>query len=262
VISVHALDKTFPNGTRALRRVSLTVAPGEIVALLGPSGAGKSTLLRCLNGLVVPSAGRVEIAGLAVDQRPRTLRAVRRRVGMVFQQVNLVGRLTAIENVLTGRLGRRPTLPTLLRRFPPEDYARAAACLARVGLADRAGQRADTLSGGEQQRVGVARVLAQEPAVILADEPVASLDPRAARVVLDLLRRICREDGLTLLASLHQVTLAARSADRVVGLARGAVVFDGPPAELPDGPLERIYGAGWDTTDEDPPRGLGSLAHA
>jgi phosphonate transport system ATP-binding protein len=204
----------------------------------------------------------VEVAGLAVHQHPRTLRVVRRRVGMVFQQVNLVGRLTALENVLTGRLGHRPTLPTLLRRFPPEDYAHAAACLARVGLADRAGQRADTLSGGEQQRVGVARVLAQEPAVILADEPVASLDPRTAGAVLELLRRIGREDGLTMLASLHQVGLARRWADRVVGLAGGAVVFDGPPAELSAAALERIYGAERDGLDENARHGLAALAHA
>ncbi len=148
---------------------------------------------------------------------------------MIFQQFNLVGRLSVLENVLTGRLGRRPAWPALLRRFPPEDYRLAEACLDRVGLAERAGQRADTLSGGERQRVAVARALAQEPRVLLADEPVASLDPMTARVVIDLLRRVCREDGLTALVSLHQVGYARALSDRIVGLAEGAVVFEGPP---------------------------------
>jgi len=242
VITLGGVSKTYPNGTVALRRVDLHVTRGQIVALLGRSGAGKSTLLRCVNGLTAPSAGEVVVGGLRLDGRERTLRQVRRATGMIFQQFNLVGRLGVLENVLTGRLGHRPAWAALLRRFPPDDYRLAETCLARVGLADRAGQRADTLSGGERQRVAVARALAQQPRLLLADEPVASLDPGTAGVVLDLLRRVCREDGLTALVSLHQVGFARALADRIVGLADGAVVFEGPPAALDGTVLARIYG--------------------
>jgi phosphonate transport system ATP-binding protein len=250
VITLDGLSKTYPNGTHALRRVHLHAARGQVVTLLGRSGAGKSTLLRCVNGLTTPSAGEVVVGGLRLDGRGRSLRQVRRMTGMIFQQFNLVGRLSVLENVLTGRLGHRPGWPALFRRFPPEDYRLAEACLARVGLGDRAGQRADTLSGGERQRVAVARALAQEPQVLLADEPVASLDPGTAGVVLDLLRRVCREDGLTALVSLHQVGFARALSDRIVGLADGAVAFEGPPEAL-DGPvLARIYGTVVSDDDE------------
>jgi phosphonate transport system ATP-binding protein len=241
-IHLAGVSKTYPTGTVALWGVDLDVDAGEIVGLLGPSGAGKSTLLRCVNGLVRPSTGRVRVDGLAVDGDESALRKVRQRVAMIFQQFNLVGRLSALENVLTARLSHRPVLPTLLRRFPREDYERAMGCLQRVGLADRAAQRADTLSGGERQRVAIARALAQDPRILLADEPVASLDPRSTHQVLELIRRVSREDGLTVLMSLHQVGLARQFSDRVAGLAGGRLVFEGSPDALDDTTLTAIYG--------------------
>ena len=250
-IHVVGLSKAYPTGTVALRNIDLHVAPGEFVGLLGPSGAGKSTLLRCVNGLVRPTTGQVRVDGLVVDQDETVLRRLRQRAAMIFQQFNLVGRLSALENVLTARLSYRPVLPTLLRRFPPEDYERAMACLRRVGLADRAGQRADTLSGGERQRVAVARALAQGPRILLADEPVASLDPRSTRQVLELIRRVSREDGLTVLMSLHQVGLARQFSDRVAGLAGGRLVFEGPSDALDERALAVIYGAPPEDPEED-----------
>jgi phosphonate transport system ATP-binding protein len=241
-IHLAGVSKTYPTGTVALRSVYLDVDVGEIVGLLGPSGAGKSTLLRCVNGLIRPSTGEVRVDGLAVDGDESALRTVRQRAAMIFQQFNLVGRLSALENVLTARLSHRPVLPTLLRRFPREDYERAMGCLRRVGLADRAAQRADTLSGGERQRVAIARALAQAPRILLADEPVASLDPRSTHQVLELIRRVSREDGLTVLMSLHQVGLARQFSDRVAGLAGGRLVFEGSPDALDDTTLAAIYG--------------------
>jgi phosphonate transport system ATP-binding protein len=241
-IHLAGVSKTYPTGTVALRSVDLAVWAGEIVGLLGPSGAGKSTLLRCVNGLVRPSAGEVQVDGLVVAGNESSLRTVRQRAAMIFQQFNLVGRLSALENVLTARLSYRPLLPTLQRRFPREDYERAMGCLRRVGLADRSAQRADTLSGGERQRVAIARALTQAPRILLADEPVASLDPRSTHQVLELIRRVSREDGLTVLMSLHQVRLARQFCDRVAGLAAGRLVFEGAPEALNDATLAAIYG--------------------
>ena len=250
-IHLTGVSKTYPTGTAALRDVDLTIGFGEIVGLLGPSGAGKSTLLRCVNGLVRPSAGHVRVDGLRVDGDESALRTVRQRAAMIFQQFNLVGRLSALENVLTARLSYRPLLPTLLRRFPREDYEQAMGCLRRVGLADRAPQRADTLSGGERQRVAIARALAQGPRILLADEPVASLDPRSTHQVLELIRRVSREDGLTVLMSLHQVGLARQFCDRVAGLASGRLVFEGAPEALNDAALAAIYGASPESEEDD-----------
>jgi phosphonate transport system ATP-binding protein len=262
-IHLVGVAKTYPTGTTALRSVDLSVERGETVGLLGPSGAGKSTLLRCVNGLVRPTAGCVEVDGVTIDGNEPTLRRVRLRAAMIFQQFNLVGRLSALENVLTARLSFRPVLPTLLRPFPREDYERAMLSLERVGLAHRAGQRADTLSGGERQRVAIARALAQGPRILLADEPVASLDPRSTRQVLELIRRVSREDGLTVLMSLHQVSLARQFTDRIAGLAGARLVFEGP-AEVLDRPtLAAIYG---DQPDEEEDDGgldlLAVVAHA
>jgi phosphonate transport system ATP-binding protein len=241
MITLEHVSKVFAGGAQALRDVSLTVKRGEIVTLLGPSGAGKSTLLRCVNGFVAPSAGRVVVDDVVLDRRRATLRAVRRQAGMIFQQFNLVGRLTVLENVLAGRLAHRPTLSTLARRFPRADYDLAERALERVGLAGRAAQRADTLSGGERQRVAVARAIAQQGAILLADEPVASLDPKTAATVLELIRGIAGEDQLTVLMSLHQVGLARRFCDRIVGLAAGTIVFEGSPDALTVPAIDRIY---------------------
>lgn len=234
---------TYANGVAALQPTSLSFEQGLFVALIGPSGAGKSTLLRCLNGLVRPTQGNVLADGIgSIFASPAALRRHRRTVGMVFQQHHLIGRLTALRNVLVGRLGAHSGLRSLLPP-PRADRLLALTALERLGLADRALDRADQLSGGQQQRVGIARAMAQRPAAVLADEPVASLDPASAEMVLADLHRICREDGITAIVSLHQIELARRFADRVVGLAKGSVVFDGSPGRLDSIALEQIYSA-------------------
>ena len=231
---------TYPNGTVALQPTRLDIAAGAFTVLLGPSGAGKSTLLRSMNGLVRPTQGQV----LTAEGTPilRALRAHRARTGMVFQQHQLIGRLTALGNVLTGRLGYHSGLRSLWPLSRAEKRL-ALEALDRVGLLDRALHRADQLSGGQQQRVGIARALAQQPRLILADEPVASLDPATAARVLELLHGICIADGISAVVSLHQIEFARRFADRIIGLAAGAVVFDGPAHALDDDAIARIYGA-------------------
>jgi len=232
----------YPNGARALHPTSLDFAEGAFTVLLGPSGAGKSTLLRSLNGLVPLTEGHVETARLGALRTPRAWREHRRATGMVFQQHQLIGRLTAFANVLTGRLGHHGPLRSLLP-LPEAEKRLALDALERVGLLDFALRRADQLSGGQQQRVGIARALAQQPALILADEPVASLDPATAVRVLGLLHEICRQDRLAAIVSLHQVDLARQFADRIIGIGAGRVVFDGPPEALDDAAVQRIYGA-------------------
>jgi phosphonate transport system ATP-binding protein len=243
VIRVRGLRKHYPGGARALDGVDLDVERGEFVALIGPSGAGKSTLLRCLNGLVTPTAGRVEVGGVAVTGAPpEALRHIRAGIGFVFQQFNLLRRLTVLENALLGRLPHASRWRSLVGWFAPADVARAHATLARVGLEGLAGRRVDTLSGGQQQRVAIARALLQTPAVILADEPMASLDPALAHTVMELLRRINREDGITVVASLHVLELARAYGQRIIGLSQGRVVHDGLPASLDAAATGRIFG--------------------
>lgn len=244
LVEVRNLTKVYPNGTRALDGVSFPVGRGEFLVTVGRSGAGKSTLLRCINGLVEPTSGEVlvngrRVTGLAGNE----LRAVRRDLGFIFQQFNLVRRLTAVENVLCGRLARMPVLRSSIRRFGGEDRRVALECLERVGLADKAYQRADTLSGGQQQRVSIARALAQNPLVVLADEPVASLDPESARIVMDTLRSLSNEEGIAVICNLHQVNLAASYADRILGIREGELVLDGRSGELSPEEIERVYGA-------------------
>jgi phosphonate transport system ATP-binding protein len=241
-VRVTGLTKQFVDGPRALDAVDLSVPSGQLMALIGLSGSGKSTLLRHLNGLHRPTAGRVEVLGVDVTAAGRTeLRQLRQKVGFVFQQFNLVGRLTCMENVLTGALGRVRgprygvvTWPKALRREALEH-------LDRVGLADRAYQRADTLSGGQQQRVAIARTLMQRPTLVLADEPVASLDPEISAQVMDLLFRICVEDQLTVLCSLHQVELALGWTHRIVGLRDGRVVLDEDARSLDNDAVMQVY---------------------
>jgi phosphonate transport system ATP-binding protein len=243
MIEVSGLRVVLPPAVAAVDGVDLVIRPGEFVVILGPSVAGKTTFLRALNRLVEPTAGVVRVAGLEVTGADAaTLRAARRQMGMVFQQFNLVRRLSVLDNVLAGRLGWAPPLPSLLGRFPAQDRRRALECLAQVGLADLAARRADTLSGGEQQRVAIARALAQSPSVILADEPTASLDPALTGSIMDLLRRIRTERGLTLVVSQHQLATALAYATRVVGFRRGRVVFDGPPEAVTPAAAAAIYG--------------------
>jgi phosphonate transport system ATP-binding protein len=243
MISVHDLSVVYPGGVRALRPVNLAFERGAFTVLLGSSGAGKSTLLRTLNGLVTPTSGRIMIDGIGDLADRRRLRIHRRRTGMVFQQHQLIGRATVLSNVLMGRLGYHGSLRTLLP-FAPAEKRRALAAIERVGLLDHALRRVDELSGGQQQRVGIARALVQEPLIILADEPVASLDPATADRVLGLLHRICKADGLTAIVSLHQLNFARTYADRIVGLSEGQVLFDGPPTGLNDQTIRKIYGSG------------------
>ena len=240
VLSTDSLEVVYENGTRALSPTSLKFFQGEFVVLLGSSGAGKSTLLRCLNGLVSPSSGEVMATGIGNLSHPAHLRLHRRHTGMVFQQHHLIGRLSVLANVLIGRLGYHSALASLVPWSRIEKEG-ALAALDRVGLLDRALDRADQLSGGQQQRVGIARALVQRPKLLLADEPIASLDPATAEDLLTLLQGICRSDGLTLVVSLHQVEFARQFADRIVGLQGGAVVFDGTPVELTFDLAENIY---------------------
>jgi phosphonate transport system ATP-binding protein len=248
MIAVHRLTKRYGEVT-ALSEVDLAVAAGELVVVLGPSGAGKSTLLRCVNRLIEPSAGEVRIAGELVPADRLALRRLRSQVGMIFQDHNLVPRLSVLKNVLTGRLSHMSGPASVLQLFRADDIRIALQCLARVELRERAWSRADRLSGGQQQRVGIARALAQQPRAILADEPVASLDPKSARLVLSDLKRAARELSVAVLCNLHQVQYAIEFADRIVGICAGRVVFEGTPAHLDDTALARIY-PGPDASDE------------
>ncbi len=237
----EAVEVVYRGGARGLHATSLAIEAGQFVVLLGASGAGKSSLLRTFNGLVQPSAGRVHVPGLGSLDRPRVLHEHRRRTGMVFQQHHLIGRLSVLDNVLMGRLGDHRSLATLLP-WSRCEKERALAALERVGLLEHALRRADELSGGQQQRVGIARALVQQPRLLLADEPVASLDPATAERVLCLLHVICKSDGLTAVVSLHQVHFARQFADRIVGLAAGRVVFDGVAADLSEAAVRSLYG--------------------
>ncbi|MEC5385140.1 phosphonate ABC transporter ATP-binding protein [Uliginosibacterium sp. H3] len=239
MIRIRQLTKQYGSNV-VLRGIDMDAAPGEFVVVLGQSGAGKSTLLRCLNRLVTPDAGEVNVAGLDAVNNTDTL-ALRRQVAMIFQHHHVVPRLSVHKNVLTGRLGAVSTLSSIFQFFRREDVALAHECLARVGLAHKADARTDSLSGGQMQRVGIARALAQQPRLILADEPVASLDPRTARRVLQYLRDASRELGITVLCNLHQVDYACEFGDRIVGLAHGRVVFDGTPDTMSEADLQRIY---------------------
>jgi phosphonate transport system ATP-binding protein len=242
MIDVAGLRVVFSPAVAAVDGVDITVRAGEFVVILGRSGSGKTTFLRALNRLVEPSAGRISIAGRAVTGATAgELRAARRRIGVVFQQFNLVRRASVLANVLAGRLGYVPSLPSLLGRFPERDRALARDCLGRVGLAHLADRRADTLSGGEQQRVAIARALAQTPAVVLADEPTASLDPALTTEIMGILRAI-NAQGLTLVVSQHQLETALAYATRLVGFRRGRVVFDGTPAAVTPAVVDAIYG--------------------
>lgn len=238
-ISVQSVTKRFPNGCEALKGIDTEIQSGSFTVVLGPSGAGKSTLLRLINGLETPTSGVVRIDGEAVGAH--NLRHIRSKVAMVFQQFNLVNRLTVVTNVLTGRLAHRSALGGVFYLFRKEDMDIAQEVLSRVGLTEKAWIRADKLSGGQQQRVGIARALAQQPKVILADEPVASLDPVTSEEIMALLREICDRDGITVVVNLHQVELARRFADRIIGMNSGKIVFDGKPEQMTQAALRTIY---------------------
>lgn len=247
-LRIHNLSKRFTSGKRALDNVSIDIADGEMVALIGASGSGKSTLLRHVAGLVAGDAtpgSMIEVAGQCVQRDGRIQRNVRRtrsQIGFVFQQFNLVDRLPVFVNVLVGRLHGMPWWRGLTRWFTPEERAVAYDALARVGIADCFAQRASTLSGGQQQRAAIARTLVQGAKVVLADEPIASLDPESSRKVMEILARINREDRCTVVVSLHQVDMAVRYCPRVVALHQGRVVYDGPSSALTPNLLRDLYG--------------------
>lgn len=238
-IELIDVRKSFGAHITALDGVTLQIERGEIVAILGPSGSGKSTLMRCINGLETPTAGVCLVNGVEVG--PRSLGQVRREVGMVFQRFNLVPRTSVMSNVLVGRLGYRNWLTNLLGWFPSEDYDRAFRALNEVRLLDRAWDRADRLSGGQQQRVGIARTLVQQANAILADEPVASLDPETSLEIMRLLVNVTQEHGATLVVNLHQVALAQAFAHRIIGLKAGQIVFDLPAEAVGTRELRGLY---------------------
>jgi phosphonate transport system ATP-binding protein len=243
MITFQHVEVTYPGGLKALKKIDLDIPKGQFVVIVGLSGAGKSTLIRTVNNLVVPSAGEVFINGMSISQaKGAKLRHARAEIGMIFQNFNLVKRTSVLRNVLSGRLGRANPLLSLLGAFPKRDVALAHDCLRRVGIPEKAFVRADALSGGQQQRVGIARALAQEPSIMLADEPVASLDPPTSHAVLSDLKRISREDGITTIVNLHFIDMAREYADRIVGMRDGVVVFDGTPEEASNRVFEEIYG--------------------
>jgi phosphonate transport system ATP-binding protein len=243
VISIQDLVKVYPSGTRAVDGVTLDIDRGEFVVLIGLSGSGKSTLLRCINRLIEPTSGRVVFDGIDVTRASGDeLRRIRRRIGMIFQQFNLVRRSSVLSNTLAGRLGYRSTLRTIVGRPSAADVAAAFENLGRVGIADKAYSRADALSGGQQQRVGIARALMQAPDLMLADEPVASLDPATSHSVMKYLEEINKKDGITVICSLHFLSLARRYGTRVIALKGGKVAYDGKPADIDERRFKEIYG--------------------
>ena len=243
MLEVQHLHKVYPNGTVALTDVNFTVNDGEFLVIIGLSGSGKSTLLRCINRLIDPTEGKILWDGVDVTAASSgELRRIRRQIGMVFQQFNLVKRSSVLTNVLAGRLGYANPYLSLLGIWPPAERERAQRALTRVGIADKAASRADALSGGQQQRVGIARALMQEPKLILADEPVASLDPVLAHSILQYLEQLNREEKITVICSLHFLDLVHRYATRVVALKDGKVVFTGLPQEIDRARFKEIYG--------------------
>ena len=243
MLEVRNLAKVFPNGNRALDGISVTIPDGQFVVVIGLSGAGKSTFLRCINRLVEPTSGQVILDGEDVTAASANrLRPIRQQIGMIFQQFNLIRRESVLVNVLAGALGSVNLLQSLAGYWPPGQVARAMANLGRVGIAEKAYQRADTLSGGQQQRVAIARTLMQEPRLLLADEPVASLDPATSHSVMRYVEQINKEDGITVICNLHFLSLARRYADRVLAFRAGQLVADLPPAAIDEARFREIYG--------------------
>jgi phosphonate transport system ATP-binding protein len=244
LLEVEALTKRYGSETLALDNINFTVEAGEFVVIIGPSGAGKSTLLRCVNRLVDISSGDVRFDGVSVPTlRGKALRRQRTQIGMIFQHYNLVNRLSVIENVLHGRLGYKNVFQGMFGIYTEEEKQDAARIIASLGLSEQIYKRCDQLSGGQKQRVGIARALVQKPKLILCDEPIASLDPNAAKIIMDTLQDINRNTGITVLVNLHQVDVALRYADRIIGVNRGQIVYDGSPDRLSNEQIHQIYGS-------------------
>ncbi|MFZ5755112.1 MAG: phosphonate ABC transporter ATP-binding protein [Bacillota bacterium] len=244
LLEVKNVTKSYGGPKKALDDISFVVKKGEFVAVIGPSGAGKSTLLRCINRMVEASSGEVIFSGASVyELSGRELRRLRSQIGMIFQHYNLVNRLTVIENVLHGRLGYKSTLAGALGLFTEQEKRQALEILQALGLEEQLYQRCDQLSGGQKQRVGIARALLQNPKMLLCDEPIASLDPSAAKIIMDHLKKISQERGITCLVNLHQVDVALAYSDRIIGIKEGRIVYDGPPGELTAEKIYYIYGS-------------------
>ncbi len=242
LLEINSLSMIYPNGYQALKDVSFKVQKGEFICIIGRSGAGKSTLLRCINGLIPATQGIIQMDGTAITGlNEQEYLAVRRKIGFIFQEFNLIERLTVINNVLTGRLGYVNTLQAILGYFGREHREKALECLGRVNMLHRATYRSDRLSGGEKQRVAIARALAQDPLLVLADEPVASLDPELSWSIMGDLRKASKELGVSTLVNIHDIETAKKFADRIIGIAQGRILYDGSPSQLTDALLQEIY---------------------
>ncbi len=242
LLKIRNLKKSYDEQTMALKGISIDFYPGEYVVVIGPSGSGKSTFIRCINRMIDPTEGTIEFEGQAVEKlKGKKLRVVRAKIGMIFQNYNLVGRTNVIKNVMHGRLGQMPLWKSVLGLYVEEDKREAMELLKQVGLSEQVYKRADALSGGQMQRVGICRALLQHPKILLADEPIASLDPKSADIVMDQLHEITTKRGLTCIVNLHQVDYAKRYATRIVGIKSGQIVYDGSPEDLTDEIIADIY---------------------
>lgn len=245
ILSIKNLEKTYDNNVRALKGISFDVKQGEFLVVIGLSGSGKSTLLRCLNRLHDPTSGEIIFGGKDIAHvQGDEVREIRKQMGMIFQHFNLIPRHTVLSNVMMGRLGYTSTLASMMGKFDPEAKAQALRYLDLVGIGAKAHIRADQLSGGQQQRVAIARALAQNPKILLADEPVASLDPATCHTVMDYLRKVNQELGITIICNLHFLSLVRQYATRVIALKDGELVYEGSPQEINEAWFETIYGAG------------------
>ncbi|MCZ8515203.1 phosphonate ABC transporter ATP-binding protein [Paenibacillus filicis] len=244
LLEFKQVSKQYGADTKALSNVNFAVNEGEFVSIIGPSGAGKSTLLRCINRMIDASSGEIIFDGANVmDFKKRELKTLRTRIGMIFQHYNLVNRLSVIENVLHGRLGYKSTLAGALGLYSEAEKRQAYAILKTLGLEEQIYKRCDQLSGGQKQRVGIARALVQNPKMLLCDEPIASLDPNASKIIMDHLRGISKSMGITVVVNLHQVDVALKYSDRIIGVNKGSIVYDGPPSGINPEQLRSIYGS-------------------
>lgn len=244
VLEISGLTKSYSSATKALEDVSFSINEGEFISIIGPSGAGKSTLLRCINKMIDATKGSIIFNETdVVNIKKKDLRSLRTKIGMIFQHYNLVNRLSVVENVLHGRLGYKSTMQGVLGMYSEEEKEQAFSLLDKLGLRDQAYKRCDELSGGQKQRVGIARALIQNPKLVLCDEPIASLDPNASKVIMDHLKAINEEMGITCLLNLHQVDVAMKYSQRIIGINNGRIVFDGIPSELTQDKVHEIYGS-------------------